>query len=1006
MNLNTVVKIVADVQGTGAIKGFGDALDGAGKAADAAGRGFKKVLDSSLFRAAAVAATALGVAMGASAKAAIDFESAMADVRKVVAGLETPEAFGQIKNEILELSSEMPIAAQGFAAIYEAAGQSGVAREDLREFAETVAQVAVAFDVTAQDAGESMAKIQTALQLDMEGLRNLVDAINHLSNNMASSAPQIVDFMKRVGSAGQLAGLSAEQTAAFGSAMIAAGAEADVAATSFRKMISELASGEGMTDRQIQALEDLGFEIDDAVLKEQEFTDAVRSQSEARIDAARHETDQLAKELSRRYRDQMRSIQDNFEDESEAFRDSVEDKTDAQIDGLKQQERREIEAAKARADAQGRSANNEIEAIRKHYDDRIDALRDNARDTLKLRRRADRDRLQQIRDDMDDRKEAELNGLESNFNAIKNQEKALMDERLAEIKEQAKAGAVAAAKALSEGLQEDAIGTITDVFDRINQLPRSEQLRAIQDLFGEEARAILPLVNNSQLLENALRLVGDESEYAGSTLQEYLVRTGTTANQIQLAQNQIQNLAIAFGENLAPALSALITALAPVIEAFTWLIQNVPGLGPALAVLSAAFVGLVAILPALGAIVQIVGAFGGFAAVIPTVVAALAPLKALLVGIVAVLTGPASIAIAIGAVLAAIYVFRDEIGAFFVTLGEVIVGFGETLYDIFVQPFIDAFQAVVSFVADSWVGELIGKIGGVLTWFKETFTSITDLILFPFRLANKLFMNAFVDPLIDMVTGARDNLGSAWTKLGELLLAPFNAALNFVNDKFIDPIKKTISALASGLSKVWEKLKDTFIGPFEATIDFLEEGWATLQEVVSAPFIAAAEIIREVLNNVISGVENTINGAISAINRLIAGANRISGVVGIPAIQQINAVELPRFANGGLVAGPTMAIVGEGGQPEYIIPQSKADGFAQNWMAGIRGPAAIPRFADGGMVTPANANVSIQTGPVTQMNGTNYVTTQEMSAAVQAGVKQTLDLIRRDGNTRASLGFA
>ena len=55
---------------------------------------------------------------------------------------------------------------------------------------------------------------------------------------------------------------------------------------------------------------------------------------------------------------------------------------------------------------------------------------------------------------------------------------------------------------------------------------------------------------------------------------------------------------------------------------------------------------------------------------------------------------------------------------------------------------------------------------------------------------------------------------------------------------------------------------------------------------------------------------------------------------------------------------------------------------------------------------PSTANVNIQTGPVTQMNGTNFVTTQDMSAAVRAGVQQTLDLIRRDGNVRTQLGLA
>jgi hypothetical protein len=99
-------------------------------------------------------------------------------------------------------------------------------------------------------------------------------------------------------------------------------------------------------------------------------------------------------------------------------------------------------------------------------------------------------------------------------------------------------------------------------------------------------------------------------------------------------------------------------------------------------------------------------------------------------------------------------------------------------------------------------------------------------------------------------------------------------------------------------------------------------------------------------------------------------------------------------------------MVGEGGEPEYIVPQSKAAGFAANWMAGRRGAAAIPRFAEGGVVMPSSANVSIQTGPVTQMNGTNFVTTDDLSAAVRAGVNQTLGLLAGDTRVRRSLGLA
>ena len=89
----------------------------------------------------------------------------------------------------------------------------------------------------------------------------------------------------------------------------------------------------------------------------------------------------------------------------------------------------------------------------------------------------------------------------------------------------------------------------------------------------------------------------------------------------------------------------------------------------------------------------------------------------------------------------------------------------------------------------------------------------------------------------------------------------------------------------------------------------------------------------------------------------------------------------------------------------YIVPARKAEGFAQNIMAGVRGPGAIPRFAEGGYVSPS-ANVSIQTGPVTQMNGQNYVTMQDMQKAVKSGVNETLNLIQRDIGVRGRLGLA
>ena len=920
MNLNSVLRITAEVTGLGSLTKLEGAIEGTEKAARKAGEAFKAVVKSEAFQVAAVAAAGLGAAIALSTKAAIDFESSMSDVRKVVSGLETPEAFAEISSEIMELSSQMPIAAKGFAEIYAAAGQAGIAREDLKQFATQVAQTAVAFDMTAEQAGTAMAKIKTALGLSLPELGDLTDAMNHLSNNTASSASEIVDFTLRAGQAGKSAGLTAEQTAAFGAAMIAAGAEANVAATSFNNMVKALSRGPSMTERQVDALNRLGYAQSDAVTNEAKYTQEVEKQSQARIEAARNETDQLAKELNRRFRDQMQSIRDSFEDESSAYEDAINNRVDQQIKGLQREQQAVLEAARQRQEASGQTNQQEIHQIQDLYESRIDALRDAASNELKERRRADRDRLQAVQDDLDDRKDAELAGLESNYKELESREKALMESRVAEIKSAAEAGATAASEALAKGLQENAIGTITDVFNRIKELPKEAQLSVISDLFGDEAKAILPLINNTELLEKAMGLVGDKTQYTGSTLQEFLTRSATTANQLQLANNNLQNLSITFGQSFAPALGAVMQALAPILQGFTWMVTNIPFLGPVLAVLTAGFVALVAALPVAASIVTLASAFGGFAAILTPIagvlggiaatiagwagaigplVAALGSLGQVLIGVFSGPVGWVALAVAAGV---AIYAFRDQIG--------------------------QAFQAIGVFLQESAAG----------------------------------FKSVFIDPVV----------------------AGFQSVVEFVNTSFIQPVQEGISNLVQGIADVFKNVT----------------------EAITAPFQAAFNAVRGIVNQILNGIGSAIGQVVQAINNVIRGANQALARVRLPQIPYLPMPQIPQFAEGGVVSGPTLAMVGEGGEPEYIVPQSKAGAFAANWMAGVRGPAAIPRFAEGGMVVPTGAQVSIQTGPVTQMNGTNYVTTQDLSRAVQAGVNQTLNLLAGDSRVRRSIGIA
>lgn len=611
MNLDAVLRISAQVVGEENVKRLASSVGALETQAKNAKLAFRDVVNSSAFQAAAVAATGLGVAIGLSVKEAISFESAMADVRKVVNGLETPQGMKEIRQEIFALSREIPITAKGFAEMYAAAGQAGIARGELQQFATDVAKVAIAFDLTAAEAGNAMAKLRTNLGLTQPELMNLADAANFLSNNMASTAREIVEFMLRAGAAGKQAGLSAEQTAAFGSAMIASGAASEVAATSFNNMIKALSRGESMTDRQIGALVKLGYATGDAAEAEQRLTQAVEVESAKRMRALEEESRRAVNEIQRRYRDMQAAMQDGWDDDATAFADAQEDRYDAIIKGIQRERDARVEAARDRQKQLGYENEAEIQAIEDQYDEKLKEIRRQQRDEMTEYQRNARDKQQVIADQLDDEKQMELDAVEQKFEELKKLEELRKKAAIENAKETAKAMVGELGPKMAEMLQKDAVGTIRDVFERIRKLPAEMQMSVISDLFGDEARALLPLINNSKLLDQALGLVGDKSKYAGSTAKEFAARMQTTEALLQLVQNRVTELAIVFGDSFLPAIIGVVKVFAPLIEAFGWIIQNVPGVGPALAIVTGGFVALVAVSPFLVGFIQLLGMLKG-----------------------------------------------------------------------------------------------------------------------------------------------------------------------------------------------------------------------------------------------------------------------------------------------------------------------------------------------------------------------------------------------------------
>jgi hypothetical protein len=109
-----------------------------------------------------------------------------------------------------------------------------------------------------------------------------------------------------------------------------------------------------------------------------------------------------------------------------------------------------------------------------------------------------------------------------------------------------------------------------------------------------------------------------------------------------------------------------------------------------------------------------------------------------------------------------------------------------------------------------------------------------------------------------------------------------------------------------------------------------------------------------------------------------------------------------RFAKGGFVNRPTLGLIGEAGESEYVVPSSKAAGFATNYLSGRRGDSAIPSEGSDAGAPPLTINVT--TGPVMEFDGQRYVTVTDMERAMRATAEGVLGRIRTPA-ARTALGI-
>lgn len=210
-------------------------------------------------------------------KEAEKFESQMAPVTRYVDGLADSlgnvsdeaatngktfkENYGAMADYIQDLSTQIPRTTEQIATMSAALGQSGM-DVDVQlntSILKDTATAATAMDLDDDTAGQYMAKWEKAFNFDHDQVMQLMDQINYLGANNATTAAEIAESVNKAASMGQIAGLDPAATAALATAMQATGVATDRVGTSITRMYTNLSKGESATKAQKEMFEELGL---------------------------------------------------------------------------------------------------------------------------------------------------------------------------------------------------------------------------------------------------------------------------------------------------------------------------------------------------------------------------------------------------------------------------------------------------------------------------------------------------------------------------------------------------------------------------------------------------------------------------------------------------------------------------------------------------------------------------------------------------------------------------
>lgn len=848
-------------------------------------------------QAAAIASAAwgalkIGEFVTDSVQAAVDFESAMADVAKVVDGLRDEngnltDSYYAMSDSIVQMSKDIPMAAEDLAAITAAAGTAGIAADELTTFTETAAKMGVAFDTTAEQAGDWMAKWRTSFSMGQEEVTALADQINYLSNNSASTASEISTIVTAVGPLGDVAGISAAQIAALGSTMVGVGVQQDVAATGIRKLATTMVAGSSATKAQATVLQQLGLDAT-------EMAERMQTDAEGAILTFLEAVSKLPEA------EQAAALKNYFGQESvgaiaplltnlDVLRERFEMVADAQL-----------YAGSMDAEYAARAATtaNNIQL----YENRIAALKIQIGNYLlpvvnKVLGAASTG-LDWLSD-----KIASAEGTVSGFIGTV-QSKALAIFTMIRPKLESIGVKAQEIFTVLSGQLTAAFEAVQPALNWIIDTALPTAISAVLDLVDAFGSVVITALEFKEVLIAAAAVYG--AFKAGKALQSMI--QGFQQAKVTLALFK----ASAQGATIAQA-------------AFNGTLT----LGETL---TALFTGQVTL-------AQLAQA--GWATVTGAVTKAFGALNAVLMAnpIVLIVTAIAAVI----AILVVLYTKCEGFRNFVNSVASAIVGFVKNAASAIAGFFKNLWatiqgiwSAVSGWFKSKVIDPLVNFFAPIVQWISGFFQGCWIIIQAVWAAVSGWFKTNVIDPVVNFFAPIPGIIGGFFSGLWTSIQSIWATVSGWFNLNVIQPLVNFFAPIVESIGGFFANLWASICSIWQAAGTWFSENVTT---PINNAFQAIGDFVKGIFNGLIGLVEGMINRIIGAVNGFIGGFNDVVGwgasFIGVDweGIATIPEVSLPRLAKGGIVDSPTILEAGEAGT-EAIVPLSELWGKMQSMISG------------------------------------------------------------------------